>query len=382
MTKALNIGFIGGGVNSAVGSTHFIASQMDGRFKVLSGCFSRHQDVNIQTAEQWGISESRRHQDISEFLSEEKDRLDAVVVLTPTPTHADFVVQAIRHGYPVICEKALASSTLEAIVIEQAITECNGYLAVTYNYTGYPMLRELKRMIRQGALGRVEQVHIEMPQEGFARLNRDGGPMVPQQWRLRDVDIPTISLDLGVHLHHIIDFLTGEKPQELVAMQSSQGRFRQVIDNTMCIARYTNSLECSIWYSKAALGYRNGLRVRVFGESASAEWHQMEPEFLIHHDNKGHKNIIDRASVDVEIANQARYNRFKSGHPAGFLEAFANHYWDIADSLRNYLAIGSQAKSEFVFSTQLAREGLIMLEAIAKSSKERCWVSINNMAQQ
>lgn len=377
MTKALNIGFIGGGVNSAVGSTHFIASQMDGRFKVQSGCFSRHQEINIQTAEQWGVPPSRRHLDIMEFLSEEKDRLDAIVVLTPTPTHAEFVVQALREGYPVICEKALTNSSSEAMLIEQVKGERNGYLAVTYNYTGYPMLRELRHMIQQGKLGRVEQIHIEMPQEGFARLNRDGEPMVPQQWRLRDAEVPTISLDLGVHLHHIIDFLTGEKPQELVAMQSSQGRFRQVIDNTMCIARYTNSMECSIWYSKAALGYRNGLRVRAFGENSSVEWYQMEPEFLLHNDNKGHKSILDRACVDVEVANLPRYNRFKSGHPAGFLEAFANHYWDIADSLRHYQATGIQNANEFVFSSRQALEGLAMLEAMAQSSNERCWKSVN-----
>jgi predicted dehydrogenase len=137
--------------------------------------------------------------------------------------------------------------------------------------------------------------------------------------------IPTISLDLGVHVHQMIDFLTGEKPIELVAIQNSQGNFKQVVDNSMCIARYTNNLVCNIWYSKAALGYRNGLRVRVFGEKASIEWYQMDPEFLIYHDNAGRKITLDRANADIEIANDLRYNRFKSGHPAGFLEAFANH---------------------------------------------------------
>jgi predicted dehydrogenase len=185
-----------------------------------------------------------------------------------------------------------------------------------------------------------------------------------------------MSLDLGVHLHHIIDFLTGEKPVELVAMQSSQGRFSQIIDNTMCLARYTDSLECSIWFSKAALGYRNGLRVRVFGEKGSAEWHQMDPEFLTHHDNMGRKSIIDRASVDVGIAHSPRYNRFKPGHPGGFLEAFANLYSDIGDSLEVYRDTGSQASTDYVFSAKHALEGLIMLEAMADSSKERCWKTI------
>jgi len=377
MTKVLSLGFVGGGNNSAVGSTHFIASQMDARFNVQAGCFSRQLDVNTQTAEQWGIQLERRYNNVNDFLEQEKSYLDAIVVLTPTPTHLETVIQALNAGYPVICEKALVSSSADAMLIQQAQAAHRGFLAVTYNYTGYPMLRELKHMIRQGQLGRIEQIHIEMPQEGFARLDREGVPMIPQQWRLQDAELPTISLDLGVHLHHIIDFLTGEKPQELVATQSSQGRFRQVIDNTMCIARYTNSLECSIWFSKAALGYRNGLRVRVFGEDASVEWYQMDPEFLTHHDNMGRKNIIDRANMDIEIAHHQRYNRFKPGHPSGFLEAFANLYVDIADSLERYSETGEQEDTQYVFTTQHALEGLVLLEAMTQSSRDRCWKALN-----
>lgn len=348
---------------------------MDGRFTIDAGCFSRHAEVNVQTAEHWGIPAERRYGDAAELLAREKGRLDAVVVLTPTPAHVEPVVQALRQGYPVICEKALASSSDGAMQIKRAQLEQRGFLAVTYNYTGYPMLRELKQMIAQDRLGRIEQIHIEMPQEGYARLNREGEPMVPQQWRLQDAALPTISLDLGAHLHHIIDFLTGEKPREVVAMQSSWGHFRQVIDNSMCMARYTNALECSIWYSKVALGCRNGLRVRVFGENASAEWYQMEPEYLICHDKRGHKSIVDRASVDVEIAQEQRYNRFKSGHPAGFLEAFANVYSDIADSLAVFLEAGVQS-SDYVFTAKHSLEGLVMLEAMTQSAKERCWKTV------
>ena len=377
MNKTLQLGFIGGGINSAVGATHFIASQMDGKFKVQSGCFSRHSDINEQTAEQWCIPAERCYPNFEELVQAEKDRIDAIVVLTPIPSHTDLVVQALNLGYPVICEKALANSTAEVEVIRKAQVAHRGYLAVTYNYTGYPMLRELKHRIANGDLGRVEQVHIEMPQEGYSRLNRNNEPMVPQQWRLQDAEIPTLSLDLGVHLHYIIDFLTGAKPQELVAVQTTQGRFQQVVDTSMCIARYSNAIECSIWFSKAALGYRNGLRVRVFGENGSAEWHQMEPELLVFNDNKGHKLIVDRASVDVDLTNQPRYNRFKSGHPAGFIEAFANCYQDIAESLHAFKKTGVQQNSDFVFNTDHAYEGLVMMEAMAQSSNEKCWKTVS-----
>jgi predicted dehydrogenase len=376
MNKPLRLGFIGGGVNSAVGTTHFIAAQMDGLFRVDAGCFSRHADVNEQTAARWGIAGDRCYARWEEMLEREHGRLDAIVVLTPTPTHREPVISALQAGYPVICEKALATTASEAAEIEQTVNETKGFLTVTYNYTGYPMVRELREMIQGGRLGLVEQIHLEMPQEGFARLNRDGQPIVPQQWRLQDGVVPTISLDLGVHLHHLVDFLTGEKPRELVATQSSLGRFRQVVDNTMVLVRYTNGLESSFWFSKAALGYRNGLRVRVFGEGASAEWVQMDPEVLQFSDNRGHQMRIDRANSDVQLAQLDRYNRFKSGHPAGFLEAFANLYRDIAQPLGGGKSDAHQC-SDYVFSARHAREGLVMLEAIDRSARERQWIGLD-----
>lgn len=376
MKRILKLGFIGGGVNSAVGATHFIASQMDKLFQVEAGCFSRHQVVNIETAERWHIAPERRYDNFQQLLQKEKDHLDAVVVLTPTPDHVEPVIQALKMGYPVICEKALASSSSDAKLIKQVQQEQQGFLTVTYNYTGYPMLRELRNMIRKGNLGKIEQIHIEMPQEGFSRVNKQGQPIIPQQWRLVDAQLPTIYLDLGVHVHNIIDFLTGEKPLEVVGMQSSLGRFHQIIDNSLCLANYTNNLQCSIWFSKAALGYRNGLRVRVFGENGAIEWHQMDSEFLIYNDNKGYKIIIDRANIEVEVANQPRYNRFKAGHPAGFLEAFANLYWDISESLESYQKTGLQYPSNHIFTVDDAWEGLEMLEALSESSKSKCWKSL------
>jgi len=376
INKCFRLGFVGGGINSAVGTTHFVASQMDGLFKVESGFFSRHLDVNVNTANIWNIPSDRLYSDFDSFLFGEKGKIDAVVVLTPTPNHLEIVLQLLRSGFPVICEKALVGSSNDALMIATAQEDVNGFVAVTYNYSGYPMLRELREMVRQGDLGRLTQCHIEMPQEGYARRHRDGQPYVPQQWRLSDLCVPTLALDLGVHVHHIVDFLTGEKPIELVALHTSRGCFHQVVDNAMCIARYTGELDCNIWFTKSALGHRNGLRVRLYGEKASAEWYQMDPEHLTFNDNMGHKIIRDRANVDAMTSQHLRYNRFKSGHPAGFMEAFANLYCDIADALESYAKDGVFSGSEYVYSARHALEGLVVLEAMATSSREKRWVDV------
>lgn len=376
--QPLKLGFIGGAMNSAVGNTHKIASQMDGRWRLISGCFSTDQESNIQTADAWGIDSDRVYDDWKSFLNAEKDKIDAVVILTPTPSHEEIVVAALEHGYAVICEKAMAASSGESNLINDAVKSNAGYLAVTYNYTGYPMLRELRDLIQRGKLGTLNQIHIEMPQEGFARIGKDEKKPVPQAWRLKDEKIPTLSLDLGVHLHHIIDFLSGEKPVELVAINNSFGHFEGIIDNTMCIARYTGNLDCQIWFGKTALGSSNGLRVRVYGSEGSAEWFQMQPETIELNDNKGIKTILERSSTEIRLADELRYNRFKAGHPAGFMEAFANYYYDLADSLVEFKDKGEYT-SPWVIGADMAHEGLVMLEAIADSAANNSWKKVGDI---
>lgn len=368
---ALKIGFIGGGLNSAVGNTHRIACQMDHRWILEAGCFSSHAAVNHETADCWGLDPARVYDDWRTLLAREKGRLDALCLLTPTPLHAEMAIEALNQGFAVICEKTMVTTSEEAAAVCAAVKANKSFFAVTYNYTGYPMLRELRQMMAEGRLGKLNLVQIEMPQEGFARLNKQGQKPQPQAWRLRDGKVPTISLDLGAHLHQMVYFLSGEKPVEVVADHASYGFFDTIKDNVMCLARYTGNLRCQIWYSKMALGHRNGLRVRVYGDQGSAEWYQLQPEELVFNDIHGRREIIDRAS-SVGLADQLRYNRFKSGHPAGFIEAFANHYYDLADAFLEFKREGRYS-SPWVFPATLAKEGLQMLEAMARSAESRNW---------
>jgi predicted dehydrogenase len=371
-SSILKLGFLGGSVVSAIGTTHKIAAQMDDRWTLCAGCFCTDDAENQRTANRWGVPESRVYPSYTKLLSAEAGKLDAVVVLTPTPSHAEIVIAALEAGYPVICEKALAISSTESQLIQDVVAKYSGFLAVTYNYTGYSMVRELRSIIRGGRLGKLQQIQIEMPQEGYLRLDGEGKKPSPQSWRLTDYTIPTVSLDLGVHLHHMIHFLSGAQPLELVAINNSYGFFNDIVDNTMCIARYSGNLDCQLWFGKTALGNSNGLRIRVYGEQGSAEWYQMQAETLVVYDNKGRKSTLERSSVELELANDERYNRFKAGHPTGFIEAFANHYWDIADALTEFRQQG-QASSPWVFGADIAHQGLVMLETMASSASNHTW---------
>lgn len=372
--RVLKLGFIGGSINSAIGATHKIASQMDGHFQLVAGCFSRKKIINKKTACLW---HAERHYDtFKEFLTAERGIIDAVVILTPTSVHTEVIIEAIKHDIPVICEKTLTNNVDDALKIKKVLKKNNSFLVTTYNYTGYPMVRELENMILKGKLGEIAHIKVQMPQESFMRLNKKGEVSTPQSWRLEDKSIPTLSLDLGTHLSNMLSFLTKEKPLEVIAMQNSFGH-HDVIDNLTCLVKYSNNIDCQMWFSKSALGHKNGLKVEIYGTEGSVSWYQMEPEFLRYNDNLGRNILIDRSSKDIEIADQARYNRFKSGHPAGFIEAFANHYEDIYTELVEYRNSKNNFGNRYVFNIDDALNDLGFMEAIEKSIKSRKWENIN-----
>ena len=368
------IGFIGGGINSAIGRSHFIAAKMDGKFSVEAGAFSRDKEINHKTAEEFQVPMEHVYDDYHEMLQKEKDNIDVIAVLTPTDAHEVMVKECLEAGYPVICEKSLSTSYESAVEIKKCVEEKQGFLCVTYNYTGYPMVRVLRDKIMSGKLGKITNIIVEMPQEGYTRYTLEHQEPKPQDWRLKDYEIPTISLDLGTHLHNMMAFLTGEHPKEIVARESSFGFFPQVIDDVLCMINYTDDIAVQMWFSKAALGNRNGLRIRVFGTLASAEWFQAEPEILKLNDKDGNMFLLDRSN-DQSEGLQNRYNRFKVGHPSGFIEAYANYYWDIYDALTEYLAKGKEA-SHYLMNIDTSIEGLKMFEVAHESAKEHKWLEL------
>lgn len=369
------IGFIGGGLNSAVGRCHQIACRMDGRWELAAGAFSRQQDVNGKTGSSWGIPPQRTYRDWTEFVERELHQLDAVAVLTPTPQHYEQIKALLTAGHNVISEKALATTSEQADELHDLARQNNLFLKVTMNYSGYPMVRELRNLIHVGALGDIVGLNVRMPQEGFLRQDRQGKPLMPQEWRQQDGRVPMVSLDLGTHTHHLISFLLGKNPVRVVGTQSHHGRVSNVADYVSSLAKMPSGADVNMWFGKCILGARNGLAVDVWGQRASASWRQDQPEIISLASADGSVALIDRASPQVTEASQNRYQRFKAGHPAGFLEAFANVYYDLADDLAAHFE-GSPATG-WTFGADHAAAGLAMLEGISKSHTSSSWEEIH-----
>ncbi|MDR1917350.1 MAG: Gfo/Idh/MocA family oxidoreductase [Synergistaceae bacterium] len=367
--EPFKIGFLGGGISSAIGYSHFAASRMDGRFVLEAGCFSRRGDINRDSAELYGVDGDRAYRSWGEMLERERERLDAVVVLLPTPSHFDAVSGALQSGVQVICDKSLCMNLDESVRLRDICGSGRHFLAVTYNYAGYPMIRELRGMIQRGELGEIRSFVAEMPQESYVR-----GGASPQKWRLDEKSPSLISLDLLTHLHHMIGYLLGERALSVSARQDSFGNFPGVVDDIKCLVTYSGGVSGSYWASKSAMGYRNGMRVRVYGSRGSAEWVQENPEQLEVAFPDGRKNSLDRGQK-LKTANEARYNRFKAGHPAGYLEGFANLYSDIADSLDLFLSGATPRGCEFA-TVEDEVERMRFIEAVAISSSRGKWVDV------
>lgn len=366
----LSLGFIGGGAASASGQIHYAASRLDGRWSLDAGAFDRDPQRNAQTAQDRHIPADRLYASWRDMLLAERTRLDAVVVLDPAPQHYEITQALLRAGIPVICEAPLATSLSDARALLARYRPTEHFAAVVFAHSGHAMLRELRRRMRDGQFGRVHQLHIELPQESLA----GGASAASADWRRQDGFIPAVCLELGVQLHHLAGFLSGEEPEGVNAEFRHCAHGHDMADNVSLWLEYASGMMASLWMSRTAVGPRNGLRIRLFGELGSAEWHEAQADRLQIAAADGMQTIIDRASPAV-LAAEERYRRFGAAGPGGAVEALANLYTDLADAL---LAWRQRRRHDnpYVFGLEHAADGLALFHAARLSSSRRRWERI------
>lgn len=369
----LRLAFIGGGINSAIGNVHRISSQLDGKWKLVCGVFSKSKEINSLSALTYGLSDSALCTDIEGLIRRAED-FDAVSVLSPTNLHFEHISQLSDSGIRIISEKSMVASVSQALEIVRKQALKNQDVFVTFNYTAYPMVREMKSRIHNQEIGKVLFIQIEMPQEGFLKLSSDLEPPKVQNWRKLDGELSILSLDLGVHTQSLIHFVTGLSGVKFIGVKSHRGLITNAVDYVSALGRYQDGVEVNVWYGKTALGNRNGLRIRIFGEHGSFEWEQIYPDRLIFANQTGARTFIDQGSGGLLVAQENRYQRFKPGHPTGFIEAFANYYFDIYNVLSN---AGSHKDSlPYILGSANALDGLKEIQAIEKSCISELWENV------
>jgi len=368
----LKVGILGGGINSAVGKAHLSALSIDRNWDIAAGLFSRDDKINTESQLLW--SSKRHYFSLEQFIEVEQGKLDAVIVLTPTPTHYEIIKKLLIGGFDVISEKSLTTNFEESYNLDEIARKYNRRIYVTFNYTGYPMIRELRARIISGKYGDLKSIFIEMPQDTFSVVNDQGQTRKIQEWRKVDYDIPTVSLDLGVHVNNLAHFLVNDSMQRVVSMEQHNGKIEEAVDTVCYLAEFRSGILGNFWFGKSFLGHRNGLRVRGFGESGSFEWVQNSPDVFWESSFSGDKRLVDLADGDLLTASKERYMRFKPGHPTGFIEAFSNLYEDIKQDFTQ----SPKQTNEYVFHAQEASLGLMELSAVHQSSKTRKWEEVSS----
>ena len=334
--KKIRIGFVGGGPNSFIGYTHRLSARFDNRFEFKAGIFSQNikKSKNFGTA--LGLDQERCYESYQKMAFHEAKRQDgiqALGIMTPSGDHLRIAKPFIEKGIHIICDKPLTATIAEAEALKKLVHKNKVIFALTHNYSAYPMLREAKKIVTSGKIGKVNLVNVEYPQ-GYTAGIKKKDERKTLKWRLnKKISGPSMILsEIGTHAYHLLRYVTELEVKELSAEVNTLSKELTVDDNAFVLLRLNNSGRGLIWVSSAATGGENGLKIRVYGTKGSVEWFQDDPNNLKFTELDKPIKIITRASKGVSNFSLSS-SRLAAGHPEGFFEAFANIYTEFAEMI-------------------------------------------------
>ena len=333
----VRLGMVGGGPGAMIGPTHRIAAHMYGQYRLVAGAFSRVPERNRSMVEALGLSPDRvyaSYEAMARAESAREDGIEAVAVVTPNDSHVPASLCFLAHGIHVICDKPLANSVADAEALRDAVNASGRVFALTHNYAGYPMVREARARVLAGEVGAVRIVQAEYASGARSRLVEAEGDE-KTAWRTNPaIGGPSAVLcDLGVHAHHLLRFVTGCEVEAVSASLATVVSGRTSHDDAQVSLRLSGGARGALWASYVAAGCRNGLRLKVCGETGTLEWWQEQPEVLDIHALGGSSVRLHRGDAGLGADAQTATRR-KPGQPEGFQEAFANVYADVAGWIR------------------------------------------------
>ena len=377
----IRLGMVGGGTGAFIGEVHRIAARLDNRYELVAGAFSSDVDRARQSAAALGIAPDRAYDDFSEMAEVEgarEDGIDVVAKVTPNHLHHAPAKRFLEAGIHVICDKPLTASLEDALDLKRVVEETGLLFAVTYNYSGYPMVRQAREMIRSGDLGNI-RVQVEYPQEWLSTDLESTGQK-QAAWRTDPARAGAGGSlgDIGTHAFHLAEFITGLEVNSVLADLSAFVPSRLLDDNAQIMLRFANGARGSLWASQVAVGHENGLRIRIYGDQASLEWFQEQPNQLKFCRLGDTAQYFTRGGAAAGNAANA-VTRIPGGHPEGFLEAFANLYRDFADQIEAFNAQGTANDIELLVpSVTEGVKGVVFVEkAVASSENGSVWVSMD-----
>lgn len=340
--RKVRMGMIGGGPGSFIAIVHYNGAVLDGQIELVCGAFSSAPEKSKIAGKEYYLPPERVYSSYQEMFEKEKtlspdERMDFVCIATPNHVHFDPARLALENGFHVVIDKPLTISVEEAKALVQLVEETGLVFAVTHAYTGYPMVKEARKFISDGELGKLRKIVVEYPQ-GWLSTPLEKGDNVQAKWRSDPAKSGKAGAmgDIGTHALNLAEYISGLKVSRLCADLSTFVEGRKLDDDGNVLLHFDNGAKGILHASQVSAGEENDLNIRIYGEKGGLEWHQEEPNKLVI--KWLDKPIEIRRAGNSYLSESAGYNtRLPFGHPEGLIEAFANIYRNVATSIQHRL---------------------------------------------
>ncbi|WP_073351206.1 Gfo/Idh/MocA family protein [Flavobacterium xanthum] len=383
MKRKLRMGMVGGGQDAFIGAIHRLAANMDGLIELSCGALSIRPETAIASGKALFLPDSRIYLTFEEMIKAEAalpadERIDFVTIVTPNFAHFAPAVMALEHGFNVVIEKPMTFSLEEAKLLKQKVEETGLILCLTHTYSGYPMVKQAKAMVREGKLGKIRKVLVEYPQGWLSTLSEKEGN-TQAAWRTdpKKSGKSSVMGDIGTHASHLAEYITGAKITNVCAELNTLVEGRIMDDDGAVLLKFDNGAKGVLTASQVAAGEENALKIRVYGEKGGIEWFQHDPNTLTVRWLDEPTQVLRAGSNYSNLSSFATHNcRTPGGHPEGYLEAFANIYRNFALTLGCKLD-GTEPTPEMLDfpSVEDGLRGMAFIDnVVASSQSDKKWI--------
>ena len=379
--RKLRLGMVGGGPGSFIGAVHRIAARMDNYYELIAGTFSSSLEKSLETGKELGLDESRIYPSYQELILKEKEkpaneRIQVIAIVTPNHLHFGPAKMALENGFHVVLDKPITLSLAEALSLQEIQKKTGNLLCLTHTYTGYPMVKEAKQQVASGRLGKIRKVYVEYPQGWLSNVVENK----QATWRTdpSKSGIAGAMGDIGTHAFNLAEYVTGLAVKKLCADINTVVENRKLDDDGAVLLKFNNGASGVLMATQIAAGEENNIKIRVYGEKGGLEWQQVDANTLT-------LKWLDAPAQTYCTGNGylssfAQHNtRTPSGHPEGYLEAFANIYKNFAEHI---LALQDkiEPKKESLDYPSITEgvRGMAFIETVIASGKsDQKWLDLH-----
>jgi predicted dehydrogenase len=377
--RKLRMGMIGGGKDAFIGAIHRLAFNMDGQVELVAGALSINPELAIVSGKELFLDDARIYTDYKTMLEKEAampadKRIDFVSIVTPNFVHFDPAMMALDKGFNVAIEKPITFSLDEAKKLKAKVDETGLTLLLTHTYTGYPMVKQAKQMLKGDMFGKIRKVYVEYPQGWLSKSIEGSNSQAAWRTDPKRSGAAGAMGDIGTHAFNMAEYVTGLKAEKMCADLNIMVEGRMLDDDGAVFLKFDNGATGVLMATQVAAGEENNIKIRVYGEKGGLEWKQEDANTLL-------VKWLDKATEVYRagagyLSSFAKHNcRTPAGHPEGYLEAFGNHYRNFALTVRARMN-GEQPKEEWLDFPGVDEgvRGMAFIENVVKSGKsEEKW---------